>query len=310
MAISDANTTRLASVAETTQGTTPATPAFQNVRFTGESFTINTDTVVSNEIRPDRNVPDLIRTGSGAGGGFDFELSYGSFDTYLESLLLGTFTTNVLKNGITQARFFTFEKTFEQGTTDAFHRFTGCEASELSLKIAAGEIITGNFGFMGYGGTTATTAIASSTYAAANSNILMNATSDFANLTTTGLTTTPRIMSADLKITNNARAQRAVGSLNAIGLGHGRFEVNTTLRAYFEDNNAYQAYLNGTSFLLSFTLGSVTANKYTISLPVNKIKSAKVMAGGNNQDVMAELECQALFDSTSAATLTITRAVA
>lgn len=310
MAIADTSATRLAYVSEVTQGVTPATPAFKTGRYTGESLVLDVDTITSEEIRADRNVSDLIRVGQRVTGGFDFELSYGAYDEFLESLFHSTFTANSLKNGIAQTKFFTFEKTFELGATDAYHRFAGVESSELSLKIEAGKIITGSFGLSGFSGTAATTVIAGATYAAAPSEALLNATTDFAALTTTGLASTPRIMSMDVSFTNNLREQRAVGSFGLVGLGAGRFEVTGSLRAYFEDNALFNAYIAGTSFTLSFTLGSITAKKYTVSLPVVKIANSKIVAGGNNADVMADIEFRALFDATSAATCTITRAVA
>ena len=89
--------TRLAYIAETAWGTTPTTPAFTNARFTGESLTPDLQTVVSNEIRPDRNVTDLIQVGQSAGGDVNFELSYGAFDDWLESVMYNTWSTNVLK---------------------------------------------------------------------------------------------------------------------------------------------------------------------------------------------------------------------
>lgn len=310
MTIGDASGTRLAYVAEVTQGTTPASPAFSNVRFTGENLKIATDTAISQEIRADGNVPDLIRVGSGVSGGFNWELSYGTLDNFIAALLRTTWSSNVAKNSTATLAPFTLEKTIELGATDSYHRLVGCVPSELNLKIAAGEIITGDMQFMGFGGSLATTAIASSSYAAVNTNVLMNATSDFGSLTMTGIATLPKLLSLTAKMRNNARLQRQVGQLNAIGTGFGQFTVEGSFRAYFEDNNLYQAYLSGTPFVLTYTLGTVTLNKYTIALPVSKIKDAVVVAGGNGQDVVADIQYQGLFDSSSSATLTITRNVA
>lgn len=310
MSIGDASGTRLSYIAEVTRGTTPSTPVFQNLRFTDEDLKIDTETVISNEIRADRNVPDLIRVGSGASGGFGFELSYGTYDDFLSSLLLADWATNVLKNGIAQTKFVTMEKTFELGTTDSYHRYLGMGAADMSLNIAQGQIVTGRFGMMGYGGAVATAILGSATYTAVNTKLPMNATSDFASLTTTGLATTPQIDNVSLNITNGSRAQRKCGSMDAIGVGFGRVEVSGSLEAYFEDNNMYAAYLAGTSFLLSFTLGSVTAEKYTIAMAKVKIKSSQVLAGGNGQDVKIRAEFQSVYDATDTSSFKVTRAVA
>ena len=93
----DSSQTRLASIEEVTYGVTPATPTFLEQRFTSEGLNANIENVVSNEIRSDRNVSDLVQVGANAGGNVDFELSYGSFDEWLESLMFSTWASDVLK---------------------------------------------------------------------------------------------------------------------------------------------------------------------------------------------------------------------
>lgn len=80
MAIADTSDTRLAFIPEATWGATPTTPAFQKVRYTGENFAHAKATAVSNEIRSDAEVADLIQVGVSGEGGYDFELSYGAID--------------------------------------------------------------------------------------------------------------------------------------------------------------------------------------------------------------------------------------
>lgn len=59
----------------------------QIMRHTGESLKQDTTVVTSEEIRSDRQIADIIRTGVGASGGIDFELSYGTFDDFLQAIL-------------------------------------------------------------------------------------------------------------------------------------------------------------------------------------------------------------------------------
>lgn len=309
MSFANSSATQLGFISEATWGTTPATPAFNLLRYTGESFNIDTETAVSQEIRPDRNIPDLIRVGSGASGGFEFEMSYGTLDDLLASLLFSSWTTDVVENGVTPSSF-SFERKLETGATDAYHRFTGMYPSEMSLNIEAGAIVTGSMGFMGKGGSVATTAITGATYNPANTKQLMNAVSDFAGLTMTGITGTPQIMNLGLNLSNNLRGQKAIGSLDNVGIGYGRFEATGSIRAYFENNSLLSAYLAGTSFNLQFTLGNTTGEKYTILLPKVKIEAANAPSPGNDQDVMTDLTFRGLYDSTEGSTIKITRAVA
>lgn len=86
MGKSDANRTGLAYAVETTWGTI-ATRQYQELRFTGESLAYNVANIQSSEIRDDRQIADTIQTGADCGGGFNFELSYGSFDDLLYAAL-------------------------------------------------------------------------------------------------------------------------------------------------------------------------------------------------------------------------------
>jgi len=78
--MSDANLSQIAKIAETTLGTTPATPELTKIRFTGEDLRNNKETVQSQEIRDDRQIPDLTKVHTQPEGGYSFELDYANFD--------------------------------------------------------------------------------------------------------------------------------------------------------------------------------------------------------------------------------------
>lgn len=98
MARADASRTAVRYVKELVWGTTPATP-MTNLRFTGESLAHRKETVVSGEIRDDRQIPDVIEVGTGAGGDINAEMSFGEYDAFIESALQSTFTTVVITGG-------------------------------------------------------------------------------------------------------------------------------------------------------------------------------------------------------------------
>lgn len=76
---------------ETVRGTTP-TGNPTELRITGESLNQSVESAASQELRNDRMVPDSILTGGQVGGAVNIEMSFGSYDTFLEALLAGTFT--------------------------------------------------------------------------------------------------------------------------------------------------------------------------------------------------------------------------
>lgn len=112
--MSDTNRVALGVIEEVTPGTTPATPAFESLRITGApSLAFAPTTVSSDEIRPDRNITDLILTDAEAGGEVTMELSHGAEDTLLEGAMFsewvernnrqGSDITNITTNVITVA---------------------------------------------------------------------------------------------------------------------------------------------------------------------------------------------------------------
>ncbi len=307
MAFASGSGTRIAYIAESAFGTTPATPAFKVLRTTGGGIRTTKQTGTSNEIRADRNVVDEFQTGQDVSGQYPIELSYGTLDDLLEGLFQEAWATNVLKNGVAP-KSFTLEETLELGATDSFSRFTGVMVNTLSLAIASRAAITGQIGFMGVQETLATAIISGATYTAANTKAVMNASNHVAALTVAS--GTPKVRSVNLEITNNLRTRPVVGSLYSQEFGSGRFEVTGTLEAYFESNALYQSVLDHGGGELSMTLGSVTNEKYTLLLPKIIFTNGERRVGGNDEDVMVNIPFRAVYDGTEACTAKITRAVA
>jgi len=88
MSFASANRASLYAVKETLWGVTPATPALQQLRYTGEQLDNSISTEKSQEIRDDRMVSDLIVVDSSPSGSFDIEFSALTFDEFLASLLM------------------------------------------------------------------------------------------------------------------------------------------------------------------------------------------------------------------------------
>lgn len=306
MPIANGSERRVASIAEVTYGTTPATPTFLVKRITGGGLRNNKQTGVSDEIRADRNVSDEFMLGITGSGAYDAELSYGSHDDWIEAMLGGTWTTNVLKNGVIQ-RSFTIEETYELGTTDMFSRFTGCSPNSMSLSLEAGAKASMSFDWMAQKETTAAAAIASSTYTAANTKDIMTASRSVASLTILG--SSYKVSSLNLEVNNNLRERPVIGSLYSEQFGQGRCEVTGSFEVYLEAATLYDSMLAHGSGALSFTIGDTTAEKYTFSLPKIRLLDGEKNAGGNNDDVMMTIPFRALFDTSAACSIQITRAV-
>jgi Phage tail tube protein len=74
-------------VTPTTSGTLT-----RELRITASSLTATKETQISNEIRADRMVSNIIEVGAMSGGDIEFEFSAGSQDDFLQAFLLGTWS--------------------------------------------------------------------------------------------------------------------------------------------------------------------------------------------------------------------------
>lgn len=307
MTIGAGSGTRVAYVAESAWGTTPATPTFKVLRVTGTGLRTTKQTDTSKEIRADRNVTDEFQLGQDANGSYNFELSYATLDELLEGLFQNTWSTNVLKNGVTP-KSFTFEETIEMGATDNLFRFPGTMVNSMSLSFGSRAAITGSIGLMAQKEISATAIVSGATYTAANTKAIQTSTAGVASFTVAG--TAYKVRSLSIEITNNLRTRPVIGSLYTEEFGSGRFEVTGTIEAYFESAALYDLVIAHSNGALTLTVGTTTAEKYTILLPKIIFGSGEKRVGGNDDDVIVSIPFRAVYDTTEAATAKITRAVA
>jgi len=126
--MSDSNRVQMRYVEEDTWGTTPATRDLQELRIVSESLKHTIENVTSNEIRDDRQTTDLIQTGSSAGGDVAFELSYDSYNDFLEGALWSDWSADLAISATTIAAAAT-------GFTDSGAGFGSVVAGEW-IKVA------------------------------------------------------------------------------------------------------------------------------------------------------------------------------
>lgn len=307
MAKSNSSDIEIARVAETTTGTTPATPTFTKLRFNSEGLKINREGMSSDEIRSDRNIPDRTHVGGDAGGNLEGELSYGNWDPEFESLMHAAWSSDVLKNGKTQ-KAHSYEKKIANATADQYIRMTGMVANTMRLTAQARQKAMVSFDLMGIDGTRSAAAISGASYDDAPAEAVLNCATDFASLAMTDITS-PKLHSVELNVNNNLRTQPELGALAPGGIGHGRFQVSGSIEAYFENEELLDAFLANDTSSLAFTLGRTTGKKYTFLVPALKISDYETLAGGNDEDLMASLTFEGIYDDSEACSLKITRAV-
>lgn len=303
-----ASQTQLSYLTETTWGELPSPASFQAIRVTGESLKIERENVVSDEIRADRNIADLIQVGGGASGGIEAELSYGTFDAFLESALYSSFSGDSMVNGTTEKSFQIQKLQQGNGDTATYELYSGQVVDTVAINLNAKAKTTISFTFVGKNGTIGNTLTGS--VAAANDNEIMDASNSFTLDAAFGLSPLPKLMSMTLNINNNLAGRPVAGQVDLLRVSAGRCNVSGTASFYFQNKLMMDKFLAGTGGALTFTMGSVTGEKYTITLPNVKIQDADHFSPGNDEDVMLNITFQALYNAGISGTIQIDRAVA
>jgi hypothetical protein len=115
------------------------------------------------------------------------------------------------------------------------------------------------------------------------------------------------VTAVDFTVDNAFAPTFVVGSDETPALQYGRATVEGTFSAYFEDAALVNRFLNETNSALQVSVNDPTgSNEYTFLFPYIKINSADTSVGGP-ESRMVECSFVALYDSTEATNLKITR---
>jgi len=306
--MSEANRVSLKSLAEATYGTTPVNSnAWQMMRFTSQSIAAVPKTVMSDELRYDRHVTDLILVGQEVKGDVGFELSEDSYDEWLAAAMCSTWSTNVLKQGVLKPSF-SLEVGFEDWSPVQYLQYKGMRIGGFDLGFAFGEVVKGSFNWQGNTALQSTTSLRGTGTAplAAPTTEVMDASAGLTAVTIDGGAPVGAIKRINIKLENNLRPIEGVGSATPTGISYGRGVLTGSLEMYFESAAMYTKLLAGTTAALSWTVAK-NAKSYQFTIPKLKFNSGNPPATGVDTDVMINLEFTGLYDGTALSNLVITR---
>jgi hypothetical protein len=381
MPFASSSLAELSYIEEATWGDIPAA-TFKELRWTGESLAQSTTTEVSNEIRPDRQVPDVIRTDVEAAGDINVEMSYGAFDDLLEGAFMGVWSADLgisatdlsaeagdnsfnssgtslagiqegqwfrvsgfasaqnngyfqassvaankvvvtggtlsteaagptvvmsgsnLRNG-TAAKSFTIQKHFSD--VGEYVAFTGMRVASLNLTVDTGSLITGAFSFQGKVASASGSSAGSGSPSAAPTNPVLNAIDNIEGLVVGDGSQAFSISSHNFTLDNTLRAQKAQGTLGSVGIGLGTLNVTGALTAYFENRSLYEQYLGFSTSSFAYRVIDAAGNAYIVTFPALKFTDGNPVAGGRDQDILAEMSWTAFRHPTLGFTAQIDR---
>lgn len=307
--MAEANRVSLIYVPEVTYGTTPVNSVnWKTLRFTGEALLPDYSTKQSEEIRSDRNRSDVVQTSATAGGTVNFELSGATLDDFMEAVLGGTWTADVLKVG-TAKRSFSIEKQFgDLASGNKYDVFSGMRIGEMKLDLAFDEIAKGTMTFAGNGVTdSATSAVGTGTLAAATTTQPYNSTLDVIAVEIDGVASSLYFETLSLTLAANLRPINALGALFARNQAYGSAGVTIDAKCFFDNRSLEDKVRSGAPFSISFSISDGSYD-YEFTLP-NAFATTRggLNASALDTDVTQDITIAGAYDSGEATSVIITR---
>jgi len=291
----------LSYVVEATFGTTPV-GNFLNLPFSTQSLNITKDRLTGTDIQADRMARVDRHGNRQVSGDIVVDLRDGEYDAFLESAMLNTWVTNVLKVGTTP-KYMSIED--YAADIDQARLFTGCTVSTMGISLAPNQMVTTTFGMVGKNMTIGDT---QKTQTASSGAVPFDAYSgDIAIGNVASSTTSAIVTGLDFTLTNSYAPTFVIGDDSAPSLEYGRAEVEGTITVYFEDAALITRFLDEVESELEVSVDDPTgANAYTFLFPRIKINGADVGVDGPTSR-MITLPFVALYDTTEGTNLKITR---
>lgn len=282
-------------VKEVTFGTVP-TATFDTVRCTGTDLNLKFDSLVSNEIRSDRQISNFRHGMMTTEGSIDTEISSGSNLVLWEGALAGTWTGTTgdytLKAGTTLSTY-SIERVFADGPQYDVMRGSAFNGVEISITPDA--MATAKFSVIGRDAA----AMKGTTYTAAVNAATTSAPMDaFTGTLSEGGSAIAVVTSVEIKLENGRKTEGVVGSRYTPAIFEGTCNVTGTATVLFENATLYNKFINETESAMVITLTDGATGTMTFNLP--KIKYGT----GNFQipkegPITLQMEFQALYDETA-----------
>lgn len=306
MAFAQGSRSGLSYLTETTFGTTPA-GNFASLPYNSHSLNLTKERVSGNEMQPDR-MNRVDRHGNRTtAGSIDVDLRNGTFNPFIESAMLSSFSTNVCKVGTTP-KYFSIED--YAADIDQARLFTGMTVSTMSVSIAPNQMVTASFDMVGKDMTISAT---EKTVDAATIAEPFDAYSGDIKIADDGTTAIDAssalaiVTGVDFSISNSFAPTFVVGDDAAPSLEFGKAIVEGTITAYFEDATLINRFINETESGIEVSVADPTGNSMEFLFPRVKINGADVPVSSETSRIIS-LPFVALYDATEGSNLTITTA--
>lgn len=299
MAFAQGSRSSLSYAVETTFGTA-VTPTL-NLPFSTHSLNMTKDRVAGNDIQSDRMARVDRHGNRQVAGDIVADLRDATYDAFLESAMLNTWSTNVLKVGTTP-KFFTIED--YAADIDQTRRFTGTTVNTLGVSLAPNSMVTTTFGMVGKDMTLYDAGESGAAELAAEDAAPVPFDAYSGTLEIAG-STSAIVTSMDFTLTNGFAPTFVIGSDSAPSLEFGRAEIEGTISLYYEGAGILDRFVDETETSLEVQVGDGT-NTMNFLFPRCKFNSADVGVDGPTSRIIS-VSFVALRDETEDTNLKITR---
>jgi hypothetical protein len=246
-------------------------------------------------------------------GATPFKASATTADATIQASMIRAPENGASTNMIRQS--FLLEKRQSDLATELFTYFTKCYVNTFSLSAQSAALLTGSIDFMGATSAMQTTSLATGTtasYTSADSFNGYNAVNHVKEVIVNGknlngTANTQFIQGFDFQVTNNLRGAKAIGHLGNVDTLAGQLGITGNMNVFFENKNMYDLFINQTEFALSFRIENENGDSYVFSFPRVTISSDSMSSGGNDQDLVENMQWTAMFDSTLKTSMQIDR---
>jgi len=227
-------------------------------------------------------------------------------------------------NGVAQSSY-TIERIYEDITSGDSGRcasYGGMMIDTMNITVAPESIITGSFGWIGKSETSLDTETeAVGQHDAANANDPMNSIDNVPKVMEgakigddtgtnvfeyTGYVTS-NVTGFSITTGNNLRTRMEIGTLGAVSIGSGVCNVSGTITKYYANKNMMEKYLDFTESSLAIITQDTDGNAYVFDFPSVKFTSGQRVAGGQNQDIIADMAWEALMNPVEGITMRIAK---
>lgn len=219
-----------------------------------------------------------------------------------------TITGINVKNGLQRDSYTMERRVITSAGAAYFQSFTGMTPDTLSLNFESKTIITGSIGFLGKTGGADDDSLdaavdATTGYAAANTDPVMNATTNLGRFYMDKEAATECLKKISLNIANGLRGKDCIGTNGNFDVGVGSFEVTGQISGYFINNDLYTRMIEHSDVAFSWTVTDKLGNAAVFTIPRCKLASGSPPIEGRNTDLMVTADFTAILDALTNATL-------